>query len=212
MPLVWCPSLFHTLSSLSRLGVFLASRRHRPGTTLSIFLQDPPRSLGRIFSVALVPVKLLLKAGLGILDASQCAQRSLECLTAHRADSNRWSASKILNDSKRASCHVRSLAQATSHFVFQVISNPLVAVTAPAAVIVNHRLIDLQFHGPAKFGMVFVVEGHKTKGLQEAKSRFSRWLQDLGHTTNHFLACLKRYLHEVTRLKRFREDKQSASR
>jgi hypothetical protein len=44
----------------------------------------------------------LLKAGLGILDASQCAQRSLECLTAHRADSGRWNASKILNDPKGA--------------------------------------------------------------------------------------------------------------
>jgi len=70
-----------------------------------------------IFSVALVPVKLLLKVGLGILDALQCAQRSLECLTAHRADSDRWSATEILNDPKRAFCHVWSLAQAATHYL-----------------------------------------------------------------------------------------------
>jgi hypothetical protein len=72
-----------------------------------------------IFSVALVPVKLLLEAGLGILDTPQCAQRNLECFTAHRADSDRWSASKILNDPKRAFCHVRSLAQAATHCYFR---------------------------------------------------------------------------------------------
>jgi hypothetical protein len=34
-----------------------------------------------------VPIKLLLEASLGILDAHQCAQRSLECLTANCTDS-----------------------------------------------------------------------------------------------------------------------------
>jgi hypothetical protein len=78
---------------------------------LSIFFQDPPSSLGSIFFVALVPIKLLLKIGLGILDARQCTQRSPECLTAHRADSDGWNASQILYDPKSAFCHVRSLLQ-----------------------------------------------------------------------------------------------------
>jgi hypothetical protein len=47
------------------------------------------------FSVALVPVKLLLEVGLGILDAHQCAQRSLECLTANCTDSDRRNASEM---------------------------------------------------------------------------------------------------------------------
>jgi hypothetical protein len=37
---------------------------------------------------------------------------------------------------------------------------------------VNHRLVELQFHGPAKSGMVFVVQCHKTKGLQAAGGPF----------------------------------------
>ena len=55
-----------------------------------------------------MPIKLLLKAGLGILDASQCSQRSFERLAAHGADSDCWSASKILNDAKRTFRHVRN--------------------------------------------------------------------------------------------------------
>jgi len=62
--------------------------------------------LPNIFSVALVPVKLLLEAGLGILDAYQCAQRSLECFGANRTGSDRRNASEILNDTKSAFCHV----------------------------------------------------------------------------------------------------------
>jgi hypothetical protein len=80
---------------------------NNPENPLSIFLEYPPSTLRSIFSVALVPVKLLLETGLGITDAPQCAQRSLECLTADRADSDRWNAPEILNDPKRASCHVQ---------------------------------------------------------------------------------------------------------
>jgi hypothetical protein len=68
-----------------------------------------------MLSLALVPVKLLLEVGLGILDAHQCAQRSLECLTANRTDSDGWNASEILYDPKSAFCHVYSLLQAASH-------------------------------------------------------------------------------------------------
>jgi hypothetical protein len=76
---------------------------------LSIFFQDPPSSPGSIFLVALVPIKLLLKIGLGILDAHQGTQGSLECLTTHRADSDGWNASEILYDPKSAFCHVHRL-------------------------------------------------------------------------------------------------------
>jgi hypothetical protein len=51
---------------------------------------------------------------------------------------------------------------------------------------------------PAKSGMIFIVQVHKTKGLEAAQSRFSRWLQDLGHTTNRSLTCLNCYLYEIT--------------
>ena len=64
------------------------------------------------FSVALVPVKLLLEVGLGILDAHQCAQRSLECFTANRADSDRWNASEMFYEPKSTLCHARSFLQA----------------------------------------------------------------------------------------------------
>jgi hypothetical protein len=46
-----------------------------------------------IFSLTLVSVKLLLEAGFGILDRQQSGQRSLECLAANSADSDRWNAS-----------------------------------------------------------------------------------------------------------------------
>jgi hypothetical protein len=44
---------------------------------------------------------------------------------------------------------------------------------------------------PAKSGMIFIVQVHKTKGLEAAQSRFSRWLQDLGHTTNRSLLLVR---------------------
>jgi hypothetical protein len=66
-----------------------------------------------------MPVKLLLETGLGIFDAPQCAQRSLECFTADGADSDCWNASEILNDPKSMFCHVQSLAQANSHSCFR---------------------------------------------------------------------------------------------
>jgi hypothetical protein len=53
-----------------------------------------------------VPIKLLLEAGLGIFDAHQCAQRSLECFGANRAGSDRGNASEILNDTKSPFCQV----------------------------------------------------------------------------------------------------------
>jgi hypothetical protein len=77
---------------------------------------------------------------------------------------------------------------------------------------VNRRLVELQFHGPAKSGMIFIVQGHKTKGLEAAGTRCPCWLQDLGHTTNSPLTCLTCYGHEITWLKRFREYKQSTRR
>ena len=48
-----------------------------------------------ILSLALVSVKLFLKAGLGVFDRQQCEQWSLECLTANVADSDCWNSSKV---------------------------------------------------------------------------------------------------------------------
>ena len=44
----------------------------RSPESLSIVIQDPPGSLGRILSLAPVAVKLLLEISLGILGAHQC--------------------------------------------------------------------------------------------------------------------------------------------
>jgi peptidoglycan/LPS O-acetylase OafA/YrhL len=75
--------------------------RSLPGTLARVIANQTARDLRRIypavwagiFSLALVCVKLLLKARLGILDRQQFGQRSLECLTANSADSDRWNAS-----------------------------------------------------------------------------------------------------------------------
>ena len=64
------------------------NRRHDPEPHL-------PRALAGIFSLTLVSIKLLLQASLGILNAHQCAQGNLECLTANRADSDRGSAPEM---------------------------------------------------------------------------------------------------------------------
>jgi hypothetical protein len=112
----------------------------------------------------------LLKAGLGILDASQCAQRSLECLTAHRADSGRWNASKILNDPKGAFCHINTDSRGRQQFAMSLRFQTFSRSNGQAAVNANRRLVELQFHGPAKSGMIFIVQGHKTKGLEAARS------------------------------------------
>jgi hypothetical protein len=72
-------------------------------------LKDPPSSLASILLVALVSIELLLEVGLGILDAHPCAQRSLECLTANRTDSDRWSASEILT-TRRARFAMRKVS------------------------------------------------------------------------------------------------------
>jgi hypothetical protein len=74
-----------------------------------------PRS---IFLIALVLVKLQLEAGLGILDAHQCTQRSLERLTANRTNSDRWNASEILNYSKTTFCHADSFPRVGRPLLF----------------------------------------------------------------------------------------------
>jgi len=51
--------------------------------------------LAGIFSLTLVSVKLLLEAGLGVLDCQQCDEWSLERFTADSADCDRRSTSQM---------------------------------------------------------------------------------------------------------------------
>jgi hypothetical protein len=67
-----------------------------------------------------------------------------------------------------------------------------------AVVNVNRRLVELQLHGFAKPRMIFIVQGHKTKGWEAARSLIFALAADLGHTTNGSLTCLKCDVHEVT--------------
>ena len=58
---------------------------------------------------------------------------------------------------------------------------------------------------------MFIVQGNETKGLQAARGRLACWRQKLGHTANDTVACPKCHFHNVTMLKSFRQDQQSAS-
>jgi hypothetical protein len=103
-----------------------------------------------------VSIELLLEVGLGIFDAHQCAQRSLECLTANRTDSDRWSASEILNYPKSALCHAQSLPQGES------LDYPLGFRTAPLSIAESVRTIwpaiSLIAFRPNLYGTAFGCE------------------------------------------------------
>ena len=58
---------------------------------------------------------------------------------------------------------------------------------------------------------MFIVQGNETEGLQAARGRLACWRQKLGHTANDTVACPKCHFHNVTMLKSFRQDQQSAS-
>jgi len=75
----------------------------------------------------------------------------------------------------------------------------------------NESLIQKGFQSHAQSGVVFIVQGNETEGLQAARGQLACWRQKLGPTANDTVACPKCHFHNDTLLKSFRQDQQSAS-